>query len=170
MKSSTNNKVIRARFGGGARQPQTTVGLPRQATPGKVLRFRKRYRHIRQADASLDDMGIYEGDTFVVDLETQPADGDLALLYTAYGALVVRYVYYQRNGDIRVEAANDDIGIELYAPKALIIFGRVARVLTGQAAPPVTEPPVTRRRMTTAEQIAAWQQACAEGCATNREG
>jgi len=86
---------------------------------------------IRVCDNSLKGVGINQGDLVLVKLKRKPTNGDLCAAFTAEGKLVIRVYYREANGDIRLTKGRDDKLIQVFAPKAVIILGRVARIVPG---------------------------------------
>lgn len=84
--------------------------------------------HIRIGDHSLEHAGIHKGDLVVVDLTKPPKQNELCAAFTAWGELVVRYLYRKENGDIRLSTNSPDEVFQVFAPKALVIFGRVSDI------------------------------------------
>jgi SOS-response transcriptional repressor LexA len=86
---------------------------------------------IRVDDDSLRKLGIDKGDLVLVNLGRRPTNGDLCAAFTAEGKLVVRAYYRESNGDIRLTKGRDGKLIQVFAPGAVVIFGRVARIVPG---------------------------------------
>lgn len=89
---------------------------------------RWRVGRVRITDDDLRPAGILCGDLITPDLTEHPGDGDLCLAFTADGYLVVRYFQREGNGDARLTAGLDAETIQVFAPGAVMIFGRVLRV------------------------------------------
>lgn len=88
---------------------------------------------IRIDDDSLDRTGHHKGDVLLIKLHAKPKNGDLCAAFTAYGKLVIRYFHREENGDIRLTRSPDFEIIEVFAPRAVIIFGPVVGVEKGGA-------------------------------------
>jgi hypothetical protein len=67
----------------------------------------------------------------LVKLKRRPTNGDLCAAFTAEGELVIRVYYREANGDIRLTKGPDANVIQVFAPKAVVILGRVARIVPG---------------------------------------
>jgi SOS-response transcriptional repressor LexA len=91
-------------------------------TPGREGR-------IRQSDDSLNAAGINAGDLVIIDLTKQPKEGELCAAFTPQSELVVRYFQKEKNGDIRLSQGSDEDVIQQFAPEAVIIFGRVRKIV-----------------------------------------
>jgi SOS-response transcriptional repressor LexA len=86
---------------------------------------------VRMSDDSMRRAGIRKGDVVRVELGQQPRQRGLCLAFTAYGELVVRRYHKERNGDIRLTTGPGAKVVQVFAPGAVIIFGRVAGVENG---------------------------------------
>lgn len=86
---------------------------------------------IRLDDNSLDHTGHSKGDVLLVKLHAKPKNGDLCAAFTAYGELVIRYYHREENGDIRLTRSPDFEVIEVFAARAVIIFGPIVGVEKG---------------------------------------
>ena len=86
---------------------------------------------IRIDDNSLTELGINKGEVAIVELGKDPANGELCAAFTAEGKLVIRHFHREENGDIRLTKGPDAKLIQVFAPGAVVIFGRVARVEKG---------------------------------------
>jgi phage repressor protein C with HTH and peptisase S24 domain len=80
---------------------------------------------IRQADDSLNHVGIQAGDLIIVDLKTLPRQDELCAAFTSAGELFIRYFHRERGGRIRLTTHRGAKSVEVYAPDAVVIFGRV---------------------------------------------
>lgn len=88
---------------------------------------------LRVDDDSLTELGINKGEVAIVELGKDPADGELCAAFTAYGKLVIRNYHREENGDIRLDKGADSKLIQVFAPKAVMIFGPVVGVEKGGA-------------------------------------
>lgn len=91
------------------------------------------FGRIRISDNSLKHMGLGKGDLCLVKLGEGVDEGKLCAAFTAYGELVIRYFHQKSNGDIRLTTGIKGEIPEVFAPKAVMIFGPVVRVLEGVA-------------------------------------
>lgn len=89
----------------------------------------KRFGRIRQNDDSLEEAGIHKGDWVIVDLNRPPEQDELCAAFTAYGELVIRFFHEEVNGDICLTKGPRDPIIQVFAPGAVMIFGRVHKVV-----------------------------------------
>lgn len=102
----------------------TTAG----ATP------RRKLGRIRIDDHSLTFAGINKGDVALVELGSEPKDGDLCAAFTAYGALRIRRYQKRRNGDVCLYTGKEGEVKQVFAPGAVVIFGKIVRIERGGTA------------------------------------
>jgi SOS-response transcriptional repressor LexA len=88
-----------------------------------------KFGFIQQCDDSLIAIGIHEGDLIVVDLKASPAQNELCAAFTACGELVIRFYHEEVNGDIKLTQTPNDSIVQVFAPNAVIIFGRIRKVI-----------------------------------------
>lgn len=98
------------------------MSAPVHRTPGRDGR-------IRQRDDSLTHIGINAGDIIIIDLTKQPENDELCAAFTAQGKLVVRYFYREKSGHVRLSSGLDGNPVQVFAPSAVLIFGRVREIL-----------------------------------------
>jgi SOS-response transcriptional repressor LexA len=89
---------------------------------------------IRISNHSLKHAGINKGDLVVIDLGKMPKQGCLCAAFTAWGALVVKYFHRTEDGNIRLSTGVTGEVIQIFAPRAVMIFGRVVRIEKGARA------------------------------------
>jgi hypothetical protein len=71
--------------------------------------------------------GFHKGDLAQVQLGKMPKQGYLCAAFTSWGELVIRYYHRKKNGDIRLSTGAAGEVFQVFAPDAVMIFGRVAR-------------------------------------------
>jgi SOS-response transcriptional repressor LexA len=83
------------------------------------------------SDDSMKDAGLDRGDVALVGLGKRPKDGDLCVAFTATGRLVVRR--YRRLPNRRIELTREPQRgkIQVFAPRAVFIFGPVVGIEKG---------------------------------------
>jgi SOS-response transcriptional repressor LexA len=86
---------------------------------------------VRIGDHSLKHAGINKGDLVLIDLGKRPKQGHLCAAFTAYGELVVRYYHRRKNRDIMLSTGRAGEVLQVFAPRAVMIFGRVAKIEKG---------------------------------------
>jgi SOS-response transcriptional repressor LexA len=89
------------------------------------------FGRIRLDDNSLDHTGHSKGDVLLIKLHAKPKDGDLCAAFTPWGQLVVRYYYRKENRDIRLSTGKEGEVFQVFAPRAVVIFGPVVGVERG---------------------------------------
>jgi phage repressor protein C with HTH and peptisase S24 domain len=92
-----------------------------------------RLGRVRMSDDSMKGSGIRKGDLALVKLGARPRQDKPVAAFTATGELVVRNYHRERNGDIRL--TRDPLGkvIQVFKPRAVVLFGPVVRVEKGDA-------------------------------------
>lgn len=70
-------------------------------------------------------LGIEPGDLARVNLSRRPTPGELGLIFTALGELLVRVIFYDLDGNVETEGAHSAVPPQRFAPAAVMIFGCV---------------------------------------------
>ena len=86
-----------------------------------------RYLAVRVNDDSLAGAQICAGDYAIVQVTAEVSGGDLAAVCTPAGKLL-RYVYFEQDGRIRLEAANPAHPVHSYLAPQVQITGRVIKI------------------------------------------
>jgi hypothetical protein len=90
--------------------------------------------YIRQADGSLNHVGIQAGDLLIIDLKSPPKQDELCAAFTAAGELLIRFFHRERDGSIRLTTRRRVRTLQLFAPSAVVVFGCVREIVKAAVA------------------------------------
>ncbi len=83
---------------------------------------------VRMSNDSMKAANIRKGDVVRIKLGERPKQDELCVAFTAWDELVVRYFQKLPGGDIQLTTGLNGKVIQVFTPRAVMIFGRVVRV------------------------------------------
>jgi SOS-response transcriptional repressor LexA len=97
----------------------------------KATTKRAKSWRVRMSDDSMKGAGLARGDVALVALGKRPKDGELCVAFTATGHLVVRRFRRLPNKWIELTREPRRGKVQVFAPRAVFIFGPVVGVEKG---------------------------------------
>lgn len=83
---------------------------------------------VRMSDNSMKGAGLDIGDLALIDLGKMPTQNELCAAFTSWGELVIRRYVKRRGGDIHLAEVPQTNVPQIFAPDAVVIFGRVGGI------------------------------------------